>query len=612
MNLSDFKDHKEFLNALTSKPGVYKMLDDMEKILYVGKASNLNNRVTSYFNAIKTQAIKTQVLMKQTKNIETTITRSESEALILENNLIKKHKPRYNVLLRDDKSYPYIYLSNEQKFPRLSFHRGAQKGKGKYFGPFPNSGAVRRTLNLMQKIFMIRSCEDSVFKNRTRPCLQYQIKRCTASCVDLITEENYREDINNAVLFLQGKSDKIINSLYEPMQEASEALDFERAAHFRDQISNLRALQDHQISSNVKGDVDIVACELEDNVACVQIYYLRSNLNLGNKSFFPKHTKNAREYDVLSAFIAQYYLERKSEKQVPTEIIVSHLPEDHKILSQVLTEQSGRKVIIKQQMRGEKLKWVKLAKENTREALTAKLSSQANQIKRLQLLKQSLKLDEAVERIECFDISHTQGQETVASCVVYGNHGMVNSEYRRFNIKGIQPGDDYAAMEQVLTRRYTRLQNEEGRLPDLILIDGGKGQAGIAVAVLSELQLNHIKIIGVSKGQDRKAGQEKLIITDERVTIQLEADSPALHLIQQIRDEAHRFAITGHRQRRKKKTSSSPLEDIQGVGNKRRQELIKYFGGSQGVVRAGVDDLTKVPGINKQLAQKIYDSLHDS
>lgn len=612
MNLSDFKDHKEFLHALTSKPGVYRMLDDKDTILYVGKANNLNSRVSSYFNSINSQSIKTQVLMRQTRNVETTITRNEAEALILENNLIKEYKPRYNVLLRDDKSYPYIYLSSEQSFPRLRFHRGARKGKGTYFGPFPNSIAVRKTLNLLQKIFLIRSCEDSVFKNRTRPCLQYQIKRCTAPCVDLISQKDYQNDIANAVMFLEGNSDKIIESLYKPMQQAAESLDYERAAHYRDQISHLRALQDQQVSSRVKGDVDIVACEIKDSVACVQVYFLRSNLNLGNKSFFPKQTKNATAEDVLSAFIAQYYLERKSNKQVPDEIIVSHLPDDHQLLSNVLSEQNNKKVIVKQQQRGEKLKWLKLAKQNTLLALNAKLSSEENQVKRLASLQQFLKLEEPVERIECFDISHTQGSETVGSCVVFGANGMLNSDYRRFNIKGIQPGDDYAAMEQVLNRRYSRLQKEEAIMPALILIDGGKGQTARAINVLRELQLDYIPVIGVSKGPERKAGQEKLIITRGRDTVQLPADSPALHLIQMIRDEAHRFAITGHRQRRKKKTTGSPLENIAGVGQKRRQALIKHFGGFHGVIKAGVDDLALVPGINKQLAQKIYDNLHDS
>ncbi len=612
MNLTEFKDHKEFLCKLPSKPGVYRMLDEKETVLYVGKASSLNNRVSSYFSSAKSQSLKTRALMEKTHDVEITVTRSDTEALLLENNLIKEHRPRYNILLRDDKSYPYIHLSSHQEFPRLRFHRGAQKGKGKYFGPFPNSGAVRQTLNLLQKIFLIRSCEDSVFNNRSRPCLQYQIKRCTAPCVDFISEKDYRKDINSAVTFLEGKNEKLIDSLYTPMMESSEALNFERAAHFRDQISNLRKVQEHQLITNLKGDVDIIACAMEDNIACVQIFYLRSGLNLGNKSFFPGHTKNTSEEDIVSAFMAQYYLKEHSGKRIPKDILVSHLPEDYELLMSVLSEQSGRKIAVKKQRRGKKLKWLNMAMENGRIALQAKLSSQDNQRTRLEHLKSELKLEDSVERIECFDISHTQGQETVASCVVFGRIGMLNSEYRRFNIKNIKPGDDYAAMEQVLTRRYTRIQKEEGVLPDIILIDGGKGQSGRAVAVMQELQLDHIKIIGVSKGPARRAGQEKLILTDERVTMQLGTDSPALHLIQQIRDEAHRFAITGHRQRRKKQSTKSPLEDITGVGSKRRQELIKYFGGYQGIIRAGVDDLSTVPGINKRLAQKIYDTLHES
>ena len=610
MNLSDFKDSQEFLSALTSKPGVYRMLDAEGQVLYVGKASNLKNRVSSYFTAIASQAVKTQVLMRQAKDVVTTITRNEAEALLLENNLIKEHKPRYNILLRDDKSYPYIYLSSDQTYPRLRFHRGARKGKGKFFGPFPNSTAVRRTLNLIQKIFLIRSCEDSVFKNRNRPCLQYQIKRCTAPCVDLISEEDYAEDIARAVMFLEGKGEAIIDSLYQPMQEAADALDYERAAHFRDQISHLRVLQDQQISSHIKGDIDIIACALEDNIACVQSYYLRSNLNLGNKTFFPKHTRGATEADILAAFIAQYYLERRQSK-LPHEIIVSHLPGDHELLSEVLSAQASHKVLIKKQQRGEKLKWLKHALDNTQLSLAAKLGTQENQLRRLQALQKELKLEDDIHRIECFDISHTQGQETVASCVVFEHSAMKNNDYRRFNIKDITPGDDYAAIEQVVMRRYTRLQKEEGVLPELILIDGGKGQSSKAVEVLKELQLDHIPVIGVSKGPDRKAGQEKLILTRDQTTTQLAADSPALHLLQMIRDEAHRFAITGHRQQRKKKTTESPLELVPGVGAKRRQELIRYFGGYQGIEKASVDDLARVPGINQSLAQKIYDTLHD-
>lgn len=612
MNLKEFKDHREFLGKLPAKPGVYRMLDEKSTVLYVGKASSLNNRVASYFSSAKSQSAKTRALMAHTDNVEIIVTRSQAEALLLENNLIKENRPRYNILLRDDKTYPHIYLSSKQTFPRLRFHRGAQKGKGKYFGPFPNAGAVRKTLNLLQKLFMVRSCEDSVFKNRSRPCLQYQIKRCTAPCVGLISEDNYREDINGAVMFLEGKNEKLIDSLYAPMNKASEVLDFERAAHYRDQISNLRKVQEHQLMSNVKGEIDIIACALKNDIACVQIFYLRSGMNLGNKSFFPTHTKNSNEEDILSAFISQYYIEKNAGKRIPRQILVSHLPEDVELLMTVLSEQGQRKIAIKKQTRGEKLKWLNMAMENAGIALQARLSSQENQQNRLQHLKEELKLEDSVERIECFDISHTQGQETVASCVVFGPNGMLNSEYRRFNIKDITPGDDYAAMEQVLTRRYTRVQKEEGTLPDIILIDGGKGQSGRAVSVLKELQLDHINIIGVSKGPARRAGQEKLILTNERVTIQLQADSPALHLIQQIRDEAHRFAITGHRQRRKKQSSKSPLEEISGVGSKRRQELIKHFGGYQGIVRAGVEDLSTVPGINKRLAQKIYDTLHES
>lgn len=599
------------MKSLSSKPGVYRMLSESGEVLYVGKAGNLRHRVNSYFNSPASLSAKTRALMSNTGQIEVTVTRTEAEALILENNLIKEHRPRYNILLRDDKSYPYIYLSSDQVFPRLRFHRGARKGKGRYFGPFPNAGSVRPTLNLIQKLFRVRSCEDSVFRNRSRPCLQYQINRCTAPCVGLVSEEEYRRDIEHAVMFLEGKNEQVIKALYEPMQKAAEALDFEKAAHFRDQISHLRKVQEHEITSNLKGDVDIIACATNSGVACIQIFFIRNGINLGNKGFFPGHTKDAMEEEILGAFMAQYYLGKSLNKKIPGEILISHLIADLSLLTEVLSEKAGRRVFIRGKLRGGKRKWLDMAIENALMSLNARLSSQDNQSQRLTSLARHLKLPE-LGRIECFDISHTQGNQTVASCVVYTSEGMMNSDYRRFNINNITPGDDYAAMQQALERRYTRVQKEEGVLPDLILIDGGKGQARLACEVMLELQLDHIMIMGVAKGPGRKPGQEKLILADEHATMQLPADSPALHLIQQVRDEAHRFAIAGHRQRRKKTSTQSVLEEIPGVGSKRRQGLLQYFGGLQGVKHAGVEDLADVPGINWRLAQKIYDTLHDS
>jgi len=587
------------------------MLNEDGDILYVGKAGNLKNRVSSYFNKSAGLAPKTRALMANTHRIEITVTRTEAEALVLENNLIKEHRPRYNILLRDDKSYPYIYLSNEQAFPRLRFHRGARKGRGRYFGPFPNAGSVRRTLNLMQKLFQVRSCEDSVFNNRSRPCLQYQIKRCSAPCVGYITQEDYRRDIKHAVMFLEGGNDQVIDALYEPMQKAAEALDFEKAAHYRDQISNLRKVQEHELMSNLKGDIDIIAVAENAGMACVQIFFIRAGVNLGNRAFFPGHTRDASCEEILRAFLTQYYLGQGRQRRIPGEIILSHDIEETDLLADVLAEESGHKVAIRSRVRGDKSRRVDMAIENARLSLDAKLSSRDSQAQRLASLAKLLNMTD-LERIECFDISHTQGNQTVASCVVYGGSGLVNSDYRRFNINSITPGDDYAAMHQALERRYTRVQKEEGALPDLVLIDGGKGQTRRAREVLFELQLDHIRVVGVAKGPARRAGQEKLILADEHATMQLPPGSPALHLIQQIRDEAHRFAISGHRQRRKKKATESMLEDIPGVGSKRRQGLLRHFGGLQGVRRAGIEDLAGVPGINRQLARKIYDRLHDT
>lgn len=605
------KSKKTSLKGVSTRPGVYRMLNDDGDTLYVGKAGNLKNRVSSYFNKSAGLAPKTRALMANTHRIEITVTRTEAEALVLENNLIKDHRPRYNILLRDDKSYPYIYLSSEQAFPRLRFHRGARKGKGRYFGPFPNAGSVRRTLNLMQKLFQVRSCEDSVFNNRSRPCLQYQIKRCSAPCVGYITQEDYRRDIEHAVMFLEGRNDQVIDALYEPMQKAAEALDFEKAAHYRDQISNLRKVQEHELMSNLKGDIDIIAVAENAGMACVQIFFIRAGVNLGNRAFFPGHTRDASCEEILRAFLTQYYLGQGRQRRIPGEIILSHDIEETDLLADVLAEESGHKVAIRSRVRGDKSRRVDMAIENARLSLAAKLSSRDSQAQRLASLAKLLNMTD-LERIECFDISHTQGNQTVASCVVYGSSGLANSDYRRFNINSITPGDDYAAMHQALERRYTRVQKEEGALPDLVLIDGGKGQTRRAREALLELQLDHVRVVGVAKGPARRAGQEKLILADEHATMQLSPGSPALHLIQQIRDEAHRFAITGHRQRRKKKATESVLEDIPGVGSKRRQGLLRHFGGLQGVRRAGIEDLAGVPGINRQLARKIYDRLHDT
>ncbi|MCI0590328.1 MAG: excinuclease ABC subunit UvrC [Gammaproteobacteria bacterium] len=604
-------DAKSFVKTVPGKPGVYRMLDQGGTVLYVGKARHLKKRIASYFGAHGKTNAKTHALVDQVQSIEMTVTHTEKEALILENNLIKELQPRYNIVLRDDKSYPYIHLSDQGGFPRLSFYRGSRRQPGRYFGPYPSAGAVRQTLNLLQKLFRVRNCEDSFFRNRSRPCLQYQIQRCTAPCVGLIDKASYNEDVGHAILFLEGRSQEVIENLVKRMEGASESLDFEQAARYRDQISSLSRVQEHQYISTKGGDLDIVACAARDGVGCVQIFYIRGGHNLGNKAFFPQHTVGADPTDVLSAFLPQYYLTNKTDRTIPVEILVSHPLKGALLLSEVLRSQDNEPVTVKHRIRGERARWMQMALENAEIALAQRLSSQASQYQRMEALREILGLDEPIERIECFDISHTQGEAAVAACIVMGPEGFTKSDYRRFNISNVEAGDDYAAMYQAINRRYTRVQKEEGRLPDLLLIDGGKGQVTQAKAVLHELQITDICVLGIAKGPSRKPGLETLILSTEKRPIRLPADSPALHLIQRVRDEAHRFAITGHRQRRAHTRTTSLLETIAGIGRKRRRQLISHFGGLQGVSRAGVEDLIKVPGINRHLAQKIYDTFHE-
>lgn len=615
-------DAKAFLKTLTSRPGVYRMLDAGGTVLYVGKAKNLKKRVASYFSR-SNQGAKTRALVAQIRGVEVTVTHTEGEALLLENNLIKELKPRYNILLRDDKSYPYIFLSENQSYPRLSYHRGAKRAKGRYFGPYPSAGAVRESLNLLQKLFRVRQCDDSFFSNRTRPCLQYQIKRCTAPCVGLIDEAHYREDLRRTTLFLEGKSAKVINELVEQMEQASATQAFEEAAQFRDLIANLRRVQESQYVSGEGGDLDVIAAVTGGGLACVQVFFVRDGRNLGNKTFFPRHANGAEASEVLAAFIAQYYLVGHTGRTVPSEILVNQSLEGAELLQTVLSEESGRRVQISHKLRGERARWVEMAVTNAENALNTQIATKSTVLRRFEALQDVLQLDSPPQRLECFDISHTMGEATVASCVVLDTTGPVKSDYRRFNIEGITPGDDYAAMHQALLRRYTRLKKGEGKMPDILLIDGGKGQVSEAEAVMEELQINDVILLGVAKGPARRPGQEQLILSGSFATGAsskelsskdapriLPADSPALHLIQQIRDEAHRFAITGHRQRRAKARTTSVLEGITGLGPKRRQTLLKQFGGLQEVARAGVEDLARVPGISKQLAQRVYDVFH--
>ena len=599
-------DAGDFLKTLTSRPGVYRMLDAQHDVLYVGKARNLKKRVSSYFRKTGLNA-KTQALVGQIAGIEVTVTNTEGEALLLENNLIKQHQPRYNVLLRDDKSYPYIYLSTDQEFPRLSFHRGARRGKGRYFGPYPSSGAVRESLHLLQKLFRVRQCEDSFFRNRARPCLQYQIKRCTAPCVGHVSTADYAEDVRNTVMFLEGKSSTVIDGMVKKMERAAADLHYEQAAEIRDQIASLHRVQEKQYVSNERGDLDIVACATDRGHTCIQVFFVRRGRNLGNTVFFPKNPAESGSEDVLSAFLSQYYIGR----EIPAELLLSHRPADSSLLREVLGEQAGHRVRLTTSVRGDRARWLRLARSNAEQALASWLNTRKGYAGRLRELQSALELPETPERMECFDISHTSGEATVASCVVFGTEGPLKSDYRRFNIEHIQPGDDYGAMEQALTRRYTRLMKGEGKLPDLLFIDGGKGQVSSAVSALEELQVTGVRIVGVAKGPERKPGLETLFIAGDGRAVHLPDNSPALHLIQQIRDEAHRFAITGHRQRRAKTRRTSALEGIPGVGPKRRQQLLKQFGGLQEVARAGVDDLVGVKGINRALAQQIYDAFHN-
>ena len=600
-----FAEIKANIKNLSSAPGVYRMYDVNEKVIYVGKARNLKKRVSSYF-VDRVSSVKTQAMVSQIRHFDVIITHTENEALILENNLIKSLKPRYNVLLRDDKSYPYIFISTEHDYPRIGFHRGAKKQKGRYFGPYPSAGAVRESLQLLQKVFPVRQCEDSFYNNRSRPCLQYQIKRCTAPCVGYLSREDYRRDVEHAIKFLEGKSQEVINELVEQMNVAAEALAFEKAALRRDQIAYLRRVQEKQYVDSGAGNIDIIATAQRDAQACIQVFFIRNGQNLGNKSFFPKHTKDCSDAEIISAFIAQYYL----GKHVPNEIILSESHEDIAWLQDALSQQAGRKVQLQTSVRGERAKWLSMAKENAAKTLALRLMSKSNLQKRVLDLQQALELEVLPRRLECFDISHTFGEETVASCVVFEEGAPLKSDYRRFNIKGIVKGDDYEAMRQVLLRRYKKIKQGEGKFPDLLIIDGGRGQVNAAMAVMETLQLSAFTIIGVSKGEGRKAGLESLHIATTGEIIRLAADSPALHLIQSIRDEAHRFAITGHRHRRDKARKRSTLEDIEGLGPKRRRLLLSHFGGLQEVSKAGVEDIARVPGISQQLAQRVYDLFH--
>ncbi len=606
MVVSDF-DHKAFLKALTRRAGVYQMYDKGGNLLYVGKAKNLRNRVSSYFRG-SGLAAKTMALVSRIEDIQITVTSTELDALLLEHNLIKTQKPPYNILLKDDKSYPYIFLSSEDEFPRLSMHRGAKRRKGTYFGPYPSAGAVRESMHFLQKVFKVRQCEDSFFANRSRPCLQYQIERCSAPCVNLVTGSEYRSQVDGTRLFLQGKSQELMAALADDMERAAGEQRYEQAAAHRDQLAQLQHVQASQGIEGVSGDLDIVVAAVSGGGCCVQVLFVRDARVLGSKSYYPALKLAESPAEVLSAFLPQYYL--MGTALIPGEILVNEAPQEADTLAQAFSLQAGRKVKLRSRVREARARWMQLAQQTAQTNLLSQLDGRKTAFDRRQALQDVLNLPDLPQRMECFDISHSSGEATVASCVVFDQNGPCKSDYRKFNIEGITGGDDYAAMGQALQRRYKRLKAGEGVLPDILFIDGGKGQVSQAMAVLEDLQINDVEVIGVAKGVTRKAGFETLIRGNLSEVAQLPGDSAALHLIQHIRDEAHRFAISGHRARRDKKRKISVLEAISGVGAKRRRELLRHFGSASGVENASVPELKKITGISATLAQKIYDHLH--
>ena len=603
-------DSKPFLQQLTQRPGVYQMYGEDGTVLYVGKAKNLRKRVASYFrnNGLSP---KTAALVGRIANIDVTVTQTEIEALLLEQNLIKQNRPPFNILLRDDKSYPYIFLSDRDDFPRLAFHRGSKRRGGSYFGPFPSVQAVRDSMSFLQKTFRVRQCEDSFYHNRSRPCLQYQINRCTAPCVELVSAEDYQRDVRHTRMFLEGKSDGLIRELETDMDQASLSLDFERAAQYRDQIVALRTIQAEQVVESGNGQIDIMAAALEGDQGCVHVLYIRQGRILGSRSFYPKVPLAASEGDLLADFLPQYYLREGARGDFPKQVITSHAVPESGLLAAAISEVAAFKVSVQQGGRSTRAQWLDLAERTARQNLNGRMASRQNTQQRLDALQQLLDLETPPERLECFDISHSSGEATMASCVVFDNNGPLKSDYRRMNIRDVAAGDDYAAMEQALVRRYTRIKKEDGKLPDVLLIDGGKGQMRKAAAVLDELGVVGVLVVGVAKGRTRKAGFETLLLSRGDHEVVLDTQSSALLLIQQIRDEAHRFAITGHRQSRDRKRRTSTLEGIEGVGPKRRRELLRFFGGVREVERASVAELMRVPGISRKVAETIYSTLHN-
>jgi excinuclease ABC subunit C len=593
-----------------NQAGIYQMLDKDGKIIYVGKAKNLNKRLASYFRK-NLDSKKTQVLMSHVASVNIMITENENEALLLEANLIKQYRPRYNVLLRDDKSYPYLYLSTEQPFPRLDMHRGAQKSKGRYFGPYPNARSVKENLLFIQKLFLLRQCRDSFFANRSRPCLQYQIKRCTAPCVGYVDEAEYRQQVEYALLFLQGKNKSIIDAMSKKMDNASQKKNYEKAAWYRDKVAQLRYIQSQQTVTSQAGNIDAVSIIKKQQHFAIAVLYIRLGRVLGHRVMFPKSPPDSDSTEVLGSFLLQYYTNPQHQHDRLDKIIINEKITDKAWLVAALQQNYGKRFNIIDRKTTLYQNWCHMAEVNAQHALTRRASDKQSVMRKLQALQKVLGMAESIKRIECFDISHTQGEATIASCVVYGEQGAMHKEYRRFNIKGITKGDDYAAMRQALLRRYSRQKEQEAVLPDVVMVDGGKGQLQQAAEVFEELQLSDILLLSVAKGASRKPGLEKIFLVSSQYPIQLPPDSEVLHLIQFIRDESHRFAITTHRKKRAKKALDSPLDVIPGVGPKRRRALLRYFSGQQGLQKASVAEIEKVQGISRSLAQQIFDAFHE-
>ena len=601
-------DWNEWIHHIPTLPGVYRMLDDSGKVIYVGKARNLKQRVRSYFGAASGHSIKTRQLMLRTASVETTVTNTENEALILESNLIKEHRPRYNILFRDDKAFPWLRITLQHEFPRISYYRGAQRKGEKYLGPFPDAAAAKKTLYMVQKLFRLRTCKDSMFAHRSRPCLQYQIGRCTAPCVGYIPAREYRDDLNNAMLLLTGKKEELEQAITAPMQKAVAALDFERAAQLRDQLAALRKIQEKQQITSKEGDADVLYCLQEKGGICVEIMTIRGGLNLGSRGRIPQCKDDCTAEELMAACIAQFYLNKGI--QIPAQLLVNVLPEEVALLESALTERAGHKVTIRQPLRGRSLQWLQMTQRNACFSLQQRSLAKKNAEQGWYELQQLLQLSSLPQRIECFDISHTQGEATVASCVVFDLSGAVRDQYRNYTIKTALPGDDCHALAEAVQRRYRRQLDNGEDVPDIVLVDGGKAQLRAVAKVMRLFHLD-IRVLSVVKGEGRRAENDRFLSATGGQELKLPPHSPVLHLLQRIRDEAHRFALRGHRRSRAKKGTRSSLENIAGIGKARRQALLRYFGGISGVVQAGVRDFSSVPGINKALAQRLYNHFHE-